>query len=95
MSRSAGHTQSCGAFLLGGGAGQGPQDPLQQAQALRSDMVVVITDGSFGVQAPASAGPQGSSQCREAFWPAVAGLESPALGAPAPHAGCCWEQVCR
>lgn len=58
-------------------------------------MVVVITDGSFGVQALASAGPRGSSQCREAFWPAVAGPESPALGATAPHLGHCWEQVCR
>lgn len=55
-------------------------------------MVVVITDRSFGVQAPASAG---SSQHGEASRPVVAGPESPALGAPAPHAGCCWEQVCR
>lgn len=58
-------------------------------------MVVVITDGSVGVQAPASAGPRGSSQHGEASRPAVAGPESLALGAPALDAGRCWEQVCR
>ena len=35
--------------------------------------MVVITDGSFGVQEPALACPRGSSQHREASWPAAAG----------------------
>lgn len=73
----------------------GPRDPRRHGQVLRVRWWWSLLFDPYGVQAPGSAGPCGTSQREGGFLASGSRTELPALqGPPAARAGC-WDQVCR